>query len=81
MCKDTNRWFRDAENGVQTGGGEGVDWELGVNRCKLLPLEWMSSEIPLCSPGNYVWSLVMEPDDVRNRNVYVCVSLGHRAVQ
>ena len=22
------------------GGGSGIDWELGVNRCKLLPLEW-----------------------------------------
>ena len=35
-------------------GGSGVDWELGVNRCKLLPLEWISNEILLCSPGNYI---------------------------
>ncbi len=36
------------------GGGSGMDWELGVNRCKLLPLEWISNEILLCSTGNYV---------------------------
>ena len=36
------------------GGGSGMDWELGVKRCKLLLLEWISNEILLCSPGNYV---------------------------
>ena len=36
------------------GGGSGMDWEFGVNRCRLLPLEWMSNEILLGSPGNYV---------------------------
>ena len=35
------------------GGGSGMDWESGVNRCKLLPLEWISNEILLYSPGNY----------------------------
>ena len=36
------------------GGGSGVVGELGVNRCKLLPLEWIGNEILLCSTGNYV---------------------------
>ena len=36
------------------GGGSGMDWELGVNRCRLLPLERISNEILLCSTGNYV---------------------------
>ena len=36
------------------GRGSGVDWELGVNGCKLLPLEWISNEILLCSTGNYI---------------------------
>ena len=36
------------------GGGSGMDWEFGVNRCKLLPLEWISNEIPLYSTGNYI---------------------------
>ena len=35
-------------------GGSGMDWESGVNRCKLLHLEWVSNEILLYSPGNYI---------------------------
>ena len=36
------------------GGGSRIIWVLGVNRWKLLPLEWISNEILLCSDGNYV---------------------------
>ena len=36
------------------GGGSGIDWEFGVSRCKLMPLEWISNEILLCSTGNYI---------------------------
>jgi len=59
----TNEPFHRKENhghGEQTcdcrggGGGSRVDWELGVNRYKLLPLEWISNKILLCSTGNYV---------------------------
>ena len=35
------------------GGVSGMDWSFGVNRCKLLPLEWISNEILLYSTGNY----------------------------
>ena len=49
---------------------EGV---LVVNRCKLLPLEWISIEILLCSTGNCVWSLMMEHGNVRKKDVYVYV--------
>ena len=35
-------------------GGSGMDWEFGVKRRKLLPLEWISNEILLISTGNYV---------------------------
>ena len=60
--------------GCQVGGrGSGMDWEFGVNRCKLLPLEWISNEILLCSTGNYIWSLMMEHDNVRKRNVSMYV--------
>ena len=44
------------------GGGSGMDWEFGVNRCKLLPLEWISNEILLYSTGKYIESLVMVHD-------------------
>ena len=36
------------------GGDSGVDWEPGVNRCRLLPLEWISNEILLYSTGNHI---------------------------
>ena len=55
------------------GGGSGMDGELGVNRCRLLPLEWMSNEILLCSTGNFVKSLMMDHDNVRKKNVCMYV--------
>ena len=47
-----------------------MDGVPGVNRCRLLPLEWISNEILLYSTGNYVWSLMMEHDNVRKKNVF-----------
>ena len=41
-------------------GGEWMDWKFGVSRCKLLHLGWVSNEVLLYSPGNYIQSLVME---------------------
>ena len=58
-----------------------MDWEFGVNRCKLVPLEWIGNEILLYSIGDYVWSLLMEHDHVRKKNIYMHVWLGHLAVQ
>ena len=39
-----------------------MDWELGVSRCKLFYLEWISAEVLLYSTGNYIQSLVREHD-------------------
>ena len=57
----TNETFHRKEThglGEQTcgfqGGGSGIDWEFGVNRCKLLHLEWISNEILLYSTGNHI---------------------------
>ena len=50
-----------------------MDWDSGADGCRLLPLEWISTEILLCSPGNYKWSLMMEDDNVRKKNVYLYV--------
>jgi len=36
------------------GGGSGIDGVLGVNRCKLLPLQWISNEILLYSTETYI---------------------------
>ena len=55
------------------GGGSGLDGVLGVNRWRLLPLEWISNDILLYSTGNCVWSFMMEHDNVRKKNVYMYV--------
>ena len=60
--------LRDQTCGCQGGGGgSGMDGVLGVNRCRLLPLKWISNEILLCSTGNYVWSLMTEADNVQKK--------------
>ena len=58
MSLSTEKKIMDLENRlvVAKGEEEGVGWigELGVNRCRPLPLKWYSNEILLCSTGNYV---------------------------
>ena len=50
-----------------------MDWKSEVNKCRLLPLKWIYNDILQYSPGNYVWSLVIEHDNVRKENVYLYV--------
>ena len=63
LIYSTNESFHSKEThglGEQTcgcpggEGGGGMDWEFGVNRCKLLHLEQISNEILLYSTGNYI---------------------------
>ena len=58
--------------GVGKKGGSGMDWEFGVNRCKLLHLEWIDNEVLRYSTGSNVQSLVMEHDKryPEKENVY-----------
>ena len=55
------------------GGGSGMHWDFGVNGCKLLPLEWISNEILLCSTAKYVKPLMMEHDNMQKMKVYLYV--------
>ena len=48
-----------------------MDWEYGVNRCKLLPSEWISNEVLLYGTGNYLATI--ERDDVQKEKLYVYV--------
>ena len=57
MNLSTEKKLMDMENRLliaEGEGGSGMDGEFGVNRCKLLPLEWVSNEMLLCSTGNCV---------------------------
>ena len=57
-----------------------MDWEFGVNRCKVLHLEWIGNEVLLYSMGHYVQSLVMKHDrrQYEKESLYRCMtgSLG-----
>ena len=54
----TEKKLRDLENRLVVAKGErrqsGMDWESGIKRCKLLPLEWISKDVLLYSAGNYI---------------------------
>ena len=56
MNLSTEKKLMDLENRLMVakgeGEGNGMNWESGVNRCKLLPLEWINNEILLYSTGN-----------------------------
>ena len=38
----------------RVGSGGGVDWEFGINKCKLLYTNWINNKALLCSTGNYI---------------------------
>ena len=56
MKLSTENNIMDLENRlvVAKGGENGMDGEPGVNRYRLLPLEWISNEVLLYSTGNYI---------------------------
>ena len=35
-------------------GGRGVDWDFGIGRGKVLPLEWINNKVLMYSTGNYI---------------------------
>ena len=58
MNLSTDKKLMDLENRLVTAKVEkeemGWDWEFGVNRGKLLHLEWISNEVLLYSTVNYI---------------------------
>ena len=52
--KQTHR-YREQTCGYQGGEGrEGMDWEFGISRCKLLNIKWIKIKVLLYSTGNYI---------------------------
>ena len=48
---------------VAKGAGREWDgWRIGVGKCRLLHVEWISIEVLLYSTGNYIKSLGIEHD-------------------
>ena len=44
---------------VAKGEGGGMDWEFGVNRCKLLYIEWVNNKVLLSSKGKSIQHAVI----------------------
>ena len=55
-------------------GGNGMDRDFGVGRCKLLCLEWISNDVLLCSTETYIQSLGIDHYGRKHKKekVYVC---------
>ena len=53
-----------------------MDREFGVSRCKLLRLEWISSEVLWYSTGNYTQSFGIDHvgRQYEKKNVYICTT-------
>ena len=40
------------------GGGGGMEWEVGISRCKLLYIEWINNKVLLYITENYIQHLM-----------------------
>ena len=52
-----------------------MDWDFGVNRCKLLHSEWIRNEVLQYSTGSYIQSLGIDHNGRKHekKNVYIYI--------
>ena len=57
------------------GEGEGMNWEFGINICKLLYLKWINYKVLLFSSGNYIQYPVINHNgkEYEKEYIYVCI--------
>ena len=55
--------------GESVGGG--MEWEVGVSRCKLLYIEWINNKVLLYSTGNYTQYLVITYNGKVSKKEYI----------
>ena len=76
--KPTHR-YRKQTCGCQGEDGGGMDWELGVSRCKLLYIGWINNKVLLYSRGNYIQYPVINHNGKEYEKqyvyMYVCVCI------
>ena len=65
--------------GLARGEGEGgMNWDIGVSRCKVLHLEGIDSKVLLYSTGNSIQSPGKDHDGKEYlKRMYICTSLSH----
>ena len=60
--------------GVGEGAGEGMDWEFGISRCKLLYIEWINNKVLLYSRENYIQYPVINHNGKEYfKNIYIYI--------
>ena len=62
------------------GVGGGMEWDIGVNRCKHLYIEWVNNRVLLCSTGNYIQYPVINHNGEEYEKECIYVLLNHFAV-
>ena len=76
---------RREQTSVCQGGGKwrrGLDWKLGISRCKLVCIEWIITRSYCLALGaifNILWQTIMEKN--MEKNIYVCTNLSRSVVQ
>ena len=55
------------------GAGEGMNWEFGVNRCKLIYTEWTNNNALLHNIGKYIQSPMINCNGKVYEKECVCV--------
>ena len=74
--KQTQR-CREQNHGCWGGDWwRGMDWELGISRCKLLHIEWKNSKVLLYSTGNYIQHLRVNCNEegYKKKNLYMHIT-------
>ena len=56
------------------GFGRGLDWEFGVNRCKLLYRKWINNNVLLHSTGNYIQYPVINHNGKESEKLYIYIT-------
>ena len=74
--KQTHR-HREQTCGCQGGSGEGMDWEFGISRGKLLYIGWINNKLLLWSTGNNTQYAVTKHSgkEYIRTHTYITVSL------
>ena len=55
------------------GSGGGIDWELGISRCKLVYVEWINNKVLLYSTGNCIQYPIVNHNGKEYEKEYIYV--------
>ena len=63
--------IRDIENRLEIAKGDGhagIEWEVGIGRCKLLDTEWINNKVLLYSRGNSIQYYVINHSESESQS-------------